>query len=515
MYLTQALHKSLLECPHATAVVFGARRHSFAQLTDRVARLAGALRGLGLQPGERVGMMSLNSDRFLEFLYGVWWAGGVVNPVNIRWSPKEVAYSLDDCDTRILLVDDTFAAQGTELLKLSTSLRTLIHTGDGAPPEGMASYEGLLAHAAPVPDAMRSGADLAAIMYTGGTTGLPKGVMLTHANMYTNSLNALAAIPRARDSVCIQTAPMFHVGGTGLTLQVMMSLRQQVILPSFDETAVLDAIEKERGTETFIVPTMLKRIIEHPRLAQYDLSSLAMLLYGAAPIDGGLLASALKALPQAGFWQIYGMTELSPAATVLPDWCHKPDAGRPNKLRSAGRPMPAVEMRIVDPQGQPVPNGTVGEITVRGPTVMAGYWNKPEQTAQALRDGWMHTGDGGYMDDDGFLFVVDRIKDMIVTGGENVYSAEVENAISSMAQVSACAVIGVPDDQWGERVHAVVVLRPGQTLSLDQITAHCRQSIAGYKCPGSVEFRDALPLSAAGKVLKAQMRAPYWKHQAR
>jgi acyl-CoA synthetase (AMP-forming)/AMP-acid ligase II len=302
---------------------------------------------------------------------------------------------------------------------------------------------------------------------------------------------------------------MFHVGGAALTLQVMACLGRQVILPSFDQRPMLEAIQNERGTETFIVPTMLKRLIEYPDFGRYELGSLATMLYGAAPIDAVLLARAMQALPRAGFWQIYGMTELSPAVTALRPAAHRPAPGAPDKLRSAGTPMPAVEVRVVDADGKAVAPGTVGEITVRGPTVMAGYWNHPEQTAQALRGGWMHTGDGGYLDADGFLFVVDRIKDMIITGGENVYSAEVENAIASLPQVQACAAIGVPDAHWGERVHAVVVLRQGQPLTLEQIVAHCRESIAGYKCPRSVEFRTELPLSAAGKVMKSELRSSY------
>jgi acyl-CoA synthetase (AMP-forming)/AMP-acid ligase II len=277
---------------------------------------------------------------------------------------------------------------------------------------------------------------------------------------------------------------------------------------------VLEAIHAERGTETFLVPTMLKRLVEHPRLADFDTACLQLVLYGAAPIDEALLAAAQAALPAAGFCQLYGMTELSPVVTALPAWCHAPGQPR-DRLRSVGRPVAIAEVRIVDADDQPVPNGAVGEIVVRGPLVMAGYWAQPEQTAQALRGGWMHTGDGGRMDDDGFIFVVDRLKDMIVSGGENVYSAEVENAITQLPAVSMAGVIGVPDDRWGERVHAMVVLRPGHTLTAEALIAHCRSQIAGYKCPRSVEFRDALPLSAAGKLLKHALRAPFWAGRSR
>ena len=514
MDLTQPLHKALQERPNATALVCGERRHTFAQFVDRVARLAAVLQSLGLQPGDRVGLLALNSDRYVEYLYATWWAGGVINPVNIRWSAREVAYSLDDCDTRILLTDVHFGAVAQQQSELSRSLKTLVHFGDGAAPEGMADAEALMAQAQPVPDARRGGADLAAVMYTGGTTGLPKGVMLTHGNLYAGQLSANAAASRPSEAVGLNMAPMFHVGGTGLTLQLMMRLCTQVIIPAFDEVKVLEAIQNERASETFMVPTMLKRLIEHPRFGEFDTSSLQLVLYGAAPIDDALLLQAIEKLPRAAFCQLYGMTELSPVVTVLPAWCHLPDQPAARR-RSAGRPVPIAEVRIVDTEGRPVPNGTVGEIAARGPMVMAGYWNKPEQTAEVLREGWMHTGDGGVMDADGFVHVVDRLKDMIVSGGENIYSAEVENAITQLPQVSMCAVVGVPDEQWGERVHAVVVLRDGTTLDAATLVAHCKTLIAGYKCPRSVEFRTEIPLSPAGKMLKYKLRDPHWEGRSR
>ena len=544
MNLTQPLHKALIERPTAQALLSGGRRTTWVAFVDRVARLAAVLQAQGVQPGDRVGMLGLNSDHYLAFLYASWWAGAVINPVNIRWSAKEIAYSLDDCDTQLLLVDEHFHVATAGLQALSSSLTTLMHWGNGPAPDfattGALDGPALVASATPVPDAMRSGSDLAAVMYTGGTTGRPKGVMLSHGNLYSNVLSANLAAQRPIDagpppvdhpplegadaarrpgrpfgqSVGINCAPMFHVGGMALALQLIQRLSRQVILPAFDELAVLHAIAEERGTETFLVPTMLKRLVEHPRFADFDTSCLQLVLYGAAPIDEALLAAAQAALPAAGFCQLYGMTELSPVVTALPAWCHAP--GQPKeRLRSVGRPVAIAELRIVDADEQAVPHGTVGEIVVRGPLVMQGYWAQPEQTAQALRGGWMHTGDGGHMDADGFVYVVDRIKDMIVSGGENVYSAEVENAISQLPQVSMAAVIGVPDERWGERVHAVVVLRPGQTLTTDALIAHCRSQIAGYKCPRSVEFRDALPITAAGKIQKVELRAPFWAGRSR
>lgn len=516
MFLTQPLHKGRREKGKATAVVCGGKRLDFAAFTGRVARLGAVLRQLGMQPGDRVGMMSLNSHRFVEYFFGTWWGGGVINPVNIRWNPKEVAYSLDDCDTRILLVDDVFAPMAAELRKLSKSLRTVVYCGDGAVPEGMVGYEALLAATDPIDDAPHTGDELAAVMYTGGTTGQPKGVMLTHGSLCINALGSVAALPRdTHDAAAIVAAPMFHVAGCGVALQSLMRLVPVHVVPVFDELAVLQTLQSARITEMFLVPTMIKRVIEHPRFAEFDLSNLRLLSYGAAPIDAALLDQAMRAFPGTAFAQVYGMTELSPVVTALPSHCHLPGPDRERLLRSAGTPISIAEVRIVDGDDREVPAGQVGEIVARGPMVMKGYWNKPRETEAALRGGWMHTGDGGYMDAQGFVFVVDRMKDMIVSGGENVYSAEVENAIAQLPQVAMSAVIGVPDDKWGERVHAVIVRREGMALEAEAVIAHCREQIAGYKCPRSVEFRDALPLSAAGKLQKFQLREPFWAGKSR
>jgi acyl-CoA synthetase (AMP-forming)/AMP-acid ligase II len=514
-YLTQSLRRALQQKPDAIATVFNGRRQTWAQVGDRVARYAAVLRDHGVRSGERVALMALNSDRYLEYYFAVWWAGGVVNPVNIRWSADEVAFSLDDCDTSILIVDDAFKANAGPLRLLSKALRTVIYCGDGEAPEGALSLEVLLSRAAPVEDAFRSGEDLAGVFYTGGTTGFPKGVMLTHTSM------ASVALSNATDQLVVPggtslfTAPMFHLAAGAVMLANLTFGNRSVFVPTFSPVAVLQAIQSERVTQALLVPTMIQMLVDYPDLASYDTTGLTNVMYGASPISEALMTRALAAFPNAQFVQGYGMTELSPSATILPAWYHTPEGQVAGKMRSAGRATYVTEVRIVDENDVEVPRGTVGEVCVRGPGVMQGYWNKPELTQSALRGGWMHTGDAACMDADGFIFIVDRLKDMIVTGGENVYSAEVENAIARHPAVATCAVIGIPSADWGETVHAAIVLKPGQGATAEEIVAHCKSLIAGYKCPRSLAFVDNLPLSAAGKILKSELREPFWRGRQR
>ncbi|WP_326543329.1 acyl-CoA synthetase [Pseudorhodoferax sp.] len=515
MYLTQGLRRAVQQTPGATASVFQGRRRTFAELGARVARLGGLLRGLGLQPGDRVGMLSLNSDWYLEYYPGVYWAGGAVNPINTRWSPAEIAFSLEDCQTGILLVDDHHAALVPELRRRCPGLHTVVHVGDGPAPEGMLGYEALLARAEPVADALRGGEDLAGVFYTGGTTGSPKGVMLPHRGLYSNAVGVVAEGAVQHCCIGLHTAPMFHLADGCFMNAMFASGGTHVIVPRFDPVMVLQTIQDEGVTEALLVPTMIQMLVDHPDLGRYELGSLRNMLYGASPISEGLLDRAMRAIPAAGFTQLYGMTELSPMATVLSQDMHREAGRRKGRHRSAGRAAIGCEVRVVDAMGNEVARGEVGEVAVRGPGVMLGYWNKPAETAAALRDGWMFTGDGGRMDEDGYLFIVDRIKDMIVTGGENVYSVEVESAVAAHPAVASCAVIGVPNDQWGELVHAFIVRKPGASVDEAAIVAHCKERIAGYKCPRQVSFIDAMPLSGAGKILKTQLRAPFWEGRDR
>jgi long-chain acyl-CoA synthetase len=480
-----------------------------------VARLASALSALGMARGDRVGMLALNSDRYLEFFFGTWWGGGAVNPVNIRWSAAEIAYSLDDCDTHILLVDEQFKHLATELKKRSKALHTLIYTGDADTPEGMLDYESLLADATPGIDAGCSGDDLAAVMYTGGTTGFPKGVMLSHQNLCANALAALGTGITRGDGRALLIAPMFHIAAGCMMLAHATVGGTFVIAPMFTPLATLQVIQQHRVTHVLLVPTMIQLTADHADAAAYTLSSVEVLAYGGSVISEAVLERAMVRFPSASFIQAYGMTELSPCATYLSPADHRSEGNKAGLLRSAGRATLTTEVRVVDELGREVPRGVVGEVVVRGANVMLGYWKSPEETARVVKDGWLHTGDGGHMDEDGYLYIVDRLKDMIVSGGENVYSAEVENALAQHPDVAVSAVIGIPSDQWGEAVHAVVVQKPGATVTLEALIAHCHTLIAGYKCPRSAEFRDALPTTGAGKIQKTELRKPFWQGRTR
>lgn len=511
MYLTQGLQRTLQHDPQRIVTIFGERRRTYQQFAERIARLAGALRALGMVADDRVSMLALNSDRYVEYMMAVWWGGGVLNPINIRWAVPEIVYSLDDCNTRFLIVDDQFLPMVEGIRASARCAPVFIYAGENAEvPEGMLGYEALIAEHEPVADAGRGGQDLACIMYTGGTTGFPKGVMQTHLNLWSACIQRMAEIRQSSSNRDLHVMPLFHIAGLARVVSGFIAGGSQVIVANFEPGAILGLIEREGVTDTILVPTMILALLAHPDFDRRNLGSLKRLTYGASPTAGEMIEQVLARLPELELSHSYGLTEACPIVSTNPPQNHTAQARASGLSRSVGRCGFGVLAKVVDEEGREVPRGAVGEIIVRGPNIMVGYWNKPEETAKALRGGWLYTGDGAYMDEQGYLYIVDRLKDMIISGGENVYSAEVENIIARHPAVMMCAVIGVPHEQWGESVHAVVVLKPGAQTSEEALRAHCRDYIAGYKCPKTVEFREALPLSGAGKILKRELRDPFW-----
>ncbi|AJD47756.1 AMP-dependent synthetase and ligase [Isoalcanivorax pacificus W11-5] len=515
MYLTQGLHRAVQQFPDRLATIQDDRRTSYRELGERCARLAGALQRAGVKPGDRVGLLALNSDFHTEYFLGCWWAGAVCVPVNTRWSEQEIIYSLDDSDTALLFVDDAFAPMAASLLQGARALQTVVHLGQAETPEGVTAFGDWLHEAPQVEDCRRGGDEMATILYTGGTTGFPKGVMLSHRNLWSSAVARMAEGEPLRHHVSLYVAPLFHTASLGKLISQIMVAGTSVAVPAFRVEEVMALISRERINDVVLVPSMIQMMLDHPAFADYDLDCLERITYGASPIALAVLERAMKAFPKAQFSHAYGMTETAPVISINPWFNHLPEAWESGIVRSAGRAGLCVEVRIVDEDDNEVPRGTVGEVIARGPNVMLGYWKKPEATAEALRNGWMHTGDGGYMDENGYLYIVDRIKDMIISGGENVYSAEVENILARHEAVQACAVIGVPSEAWGEAVHAVVVKREGVSVTAETLQAFCRECLAGYKVPKSVEFVEALPMSGPGKVLKHVLREPYWKGRER
>jgi long-chain acyl-CoA synthetase len=496
MTTTTTLVSPLRRAVHVGAdrpsVTCGDERLTYADTWERCRRLADALYGLGLERGDRVAIVGANCHRYLELYMGVPAAGLVVVPLNARHTESELRYALKDSGTRVLFTH----------LDASGLRDTVAHVFDMGE-----EYETLLASAEPadLPEDVDE-TDLAGLFYTGGTTGASKGVMLTHRNLVANAMHYGMCWSFGPDTRWLVIAPLFHAAGSIAVLSTVWSAGQHVVLPAFDPARALDLIEEHRINATLVVPTMLAAMTDEQFRNPRDVSSLEHLAHGGSPIATETLRRAHEAFPNTHLMHLYGATETAPIATTLPN--EELLLDRP-QARSCGQPAVGVDVIVVDGDGARVPVGEVGEVSIRGANVMAGYWNKPAETAAALIDGWYRTGDLGYQDGEGYLFLVDRAKDMIVSGGENVYCSEVEEALYRHPAVEEAAVFGIPDPRWGEAVHAVVI--PRSEVTAEELIAHCRGLIADYKVPKAIDVRDEpLPKSGAGKVLKRELRAPYW-----
>jgi long-chain acyl-CoA synthetase len=480
-----------------TAILFENRRTSYRELWERCGKLAGMVSAQGAAPGDRIAILADNSPQYLEMYVGLPAAGFVIVPLNTRHAQPELQYALKDAEARLLITDRDPGA-----------LAKLVDTVISLPDE----YESLLAGALAAELGVGITEDtLAGLFYTGGTTGESKGVMLSHRNLISNTFHNMTIAQLSQDDVWLILAPMYHAAGTNGVLGGIWTASCQIPLRAFDPATALDLIEEHAVTHTLGVPAMIAAITELQRTSPRDVSSLRLLLHGGSPIATEVVRRASSAFPGTEFAHVYGATETAPLVSGIRNeqLCLDEPRGR-----SCGQALIGVQLKIVDEHGSELSAGEVGEVAAKGPNIMQGYWRKPEQTAEVLRDGWYHTGDLGRMDADGYLYLVDRAKDMIVTGGENVYCSEVEEALYKHPAVLEAAVIGVPDGKWGEAVHAVVVQR--KPVSADELIEFCRGHIAGYKLPKGITFSETeLPKSGPGKILKRELRKPFWEGKAR
>ncbi len=480
---------------------------SFATLDARASRIANGLAAAGIARGDRIAYLGKNHPAYYELLFGAAKAGVVMVPINWRLADPEITWLINDAVPKLIVAGDGFHAR-LQALPLATPPVLLSLTDYPIWRDGHDDRD---------PRITVEPEEVAVQLYTSGTTGRPKGAMLTHRNLL-----VLRTLPPGDqpewnrftdDDVSLIVMPVFHIGGTGYGIQTLAAGATGLVVQEFDAGEVLRFIVEERLSKIFVVPSALQMLVRHPRAASTDYSRIRTILYGASPIPLPLLREAM-AVFGCGFVQMYGMTETSGTVCALPPEDHDP-AGNV-RMASAGRPLASVEIRILDAAGQPLPPGKTGEIAIRSPLVMAGYWNRPDATAEALsEDGWFRSGDAGALDADGYLYVQDRLKDMIVSGGENVYPAEVEGALFEHPAIAEVAVIGVPSDKWGEEVKAVVVASAGVVIDPAEVIDWARSRIAGYKVPKSIEVVGALPRGPTGKILRRELRAPYWHGHAR
>jgi long-chain acyl-CoA synthetase len=498
------------ETPDNPALIFEGHDTTWAQLHERSSRVANALAAAGVGNQDRVVFIDKNGPEYFEVMFGTAKINAVLVAANWRLAPPEMAYTINDAMAKVVIVGPDFVPMIEQIAAELKTVTKIVVLGDHPKWE---SYEDFVGSAFPVDPGTGSAiGDVSMQLYTSGTTGLPKGVMLMNANMFTLYEQVANYWYFDAQSINLVAMPLFHIGGCGWAMVGMYAGGRSIVVREFVPDVVLDLMVKYRTTNALFVPAMLQFLSMVPGAGDRDYTSMRAITYGASPITNETLLAAMKVF-RCPFIQVYGMTETTGAFTQLDPCDHDPDGPRSHLLRSAGRPFPWVEMKIADLEnGVDCASGQVGEVWARSPQNMLGYWNKPEESSRTVdADGWLHTGDAGFVDAEGFLFLTDRVKDMIVSGGENVYPAEVENVLASHPAIAEVAVIGVPHERWGESVKAIVVKKAGIDTTAPEIISYAKERLAGYKCPTSVDFTDVLPRNPSGKVLKKDLREPFWR----
>ncbi len=499
--------------PQRIALVCGERETSYQQLDALTNQVANALTGEGLPAQVRIAAMDKNSDWFFELVMGSAKADMVLVGINWRLAAPEVAYVINNAEAEILFVGEDFVALYEQIKNDLPTVKKVILMAEKS--ETLTCYtEWRDAASATDPKLAIPESNVAIQMYTSGTTGHPKGVMLSHRNIlsiyrkiHERSEPEEAWSVWTENDVSLVAMPNFHIGGTGWAYMGLYAGAKNVVLKEFEPGAVLRCFRDYGISKIFMVPAAMQFVLMHPDCASTDFSSMKYIIYGASPIPLDLLRRAMETF-KCGFVQLYGMTEGTAIGTYLPAEDHDPQGN--TRMKSAGKARPGAEVQIQDAAGKVLPLGEVGEICIKSESIMVGYWKMPEATASTIVNGWLKSGDAGYMDEDGYVYVHDRIKDMIVSGGENIYPAEIESALFGHEAIADIAVIGIPDDKWGEAVKAVVVLKPNAKATQEELIAFAREKIAGYKVPKSVDFVDVLPRNPSGKLLKRELREPYW-----
>ncbi len=519
MILTEPLMKALKFFPKKEAIVCGERRWTYQEFYDRVNRLSHYLKDLGVGKNDKVAILHPNCHYFLEAYYGITQIGAISVPINYRLSSGEIAFILQDSESKILIADPMFQKQVDPIRGEIKDIVGIIWTGEGKvnKESGDLNYEMVLhqTNFSALPETRITDDDIAQIYYTSGTTGRPKGVMLSHKNVNTHALGTIAELHLTDSDVWIHVAPLFHLADAWATWAITWVGGTHVLIREFDAKIVLETIEREKVTLTNLIPTMLNLMVNHPEVGRFDYSSLRVLLSGGAPIAPEVVRKVVETF-KCDYIQTYGMTETSPYLTlsILKDHLKKLSYEDQLRFKSkTGREFIGVELKVVNERGGEIKRDEkeVGEIIVKGDIVTKGYWKLPEETKKSIKDGWLYTGDMAVMDEEGYVTIVDRKKDMILTGGENVYSTEVENILYMHPATLECAVVGVPDQKWGEAVKGIVVLKPGQKATAEEIIQFCKDRIARYKAPKSIDFIDALPRTGSGKIHKKGLRDKYWE----